>query len=143
MAALSDLVDPAFQGEEPTDYYSLQLIAEVRVWAQTVRTRIEFARNSTSPRSTFRIGARQCSCDARDQFEPVLRDYQSDFTDLLVMIAAKASAESHKLLGLHRQDAVKPVLELSVADGTGILHGIDNRSTSWRATRPSATMVTS
>jgi hypothetical protein len=55
LIALTDLVDPAFQGEEATDYYSVQLIPEVRTWAQVVRTRIELARNNTAPRSTSRI----------------------------------------------------------------------------------------
>jgi hypothetical protein len=55
LVALSDLIDPAFQGEESTDHYAVQLISEVRVWAQIVRTRIELARNSTAPRSTSRI----------------------------------------------------------------------------------------
>ena len=72
MAALSDLVDPAFQGEERTDYYSVQLIPEVRVWAQIVRTRIELARNSTGPRSTSRIRY------PAQQLLEVLRDLQRE-----------------------------------------------------------------
>src|SRR5262249_47950990 len=70
--ALSDVVDPAFQGEEPTDYYSVQLIPEVRVWAQIVRTRIELARNSTGPRSTSRIRY------PAQQLLQVLRDLQRE-----------------------------------------------------------------
>jgi hypothetical protein len=53
--ALADLIDPAFQGEEADDYYSSQLIGEVRLWADIVRTRIQLARDSTTMRPTLRI----------------------------------------------------------------------------------------
>ena len=53
--ALADLIDPAFQGEEADDYYSGQLIREVRLWADIVRTRIQLARESTTMKPTLRI----------------------------------------------------------------------------------------
>jgi hypothetical protein len=53
--ALSDLIDPAFQGEEADDYYSNQLISEVRLWADTVRTRLQLARDRTTLKPTLRI----------------------------------------------------------------------------------------
>ena len=53
--ALGDLVDPAFQGEEAADYYSSQLIPELRLWAEIVRTRIQLARNRTTLKATLRI----------------------------------------------------------------------------------------
>ena len=52
---LSDLIDPAFQGEEADDYYSSQLIREVRLWADIVRTRIQLARDRTTLNPTLRI----------------------------------------------------------------------------------------
>jgi hypothetical protein len=45
---LSDLIDPAFQGEAADDYYASQLIREVRLWADIVRTRIQLARDRTT-----------------------------------------------------------------------------------------------
>ena len=53
--ALADLIDPAFQGEEADDYYSNQLIGDVRLWADIVRTRIQLARDSTTMKPTLRI----------------------------------------------------------------------------------------
>lgn len=53
--ALADLIDPAFQGEEADDYYSSQLIGEVRLWADIVSTRIQLARDSTTLKPTLRI----------------------------------------------------------------------------------------
>src|SRR5262245_6321671 len=73
LVAVSELVDPAFQGEEAAEYYSVQLISEVRVLAQIVRTRIELARNSTGPRSTSRIRY------PAQQLLQVLRDLQREF----------------------------------------------------------------
>ena len=53
--ALAALIDPAFQGEEADDYYSSQLIREVRLWADIVRTRIQLARDRTTLKPTLRI----------------------------------------------------------------------------------------
>ena len=52
---LSDLIDPAFQGEEADDYYASQLIREVRLWADIVHTRIQLARDRTTLKPTLRI----------------------------------------------------------------------------------------
>ena len=52
---LSDLIDPAFQGEEADNYYSNQLISEVRLWADIVRTRLQLARDRTTLKPTLRI----------------------------------------------------------------------------------------
>lgn len=52
--ALEDLIDPAFQGEKPDDYSS-QLISEVRLWADIVRTRIQLARDRMTLKPTLRI----------------------------------------------------------------------------------------
>ena len=51
---LADLIDPAFQGEKADDYSS-QLISEVRLWADIVRTRIQLARDSKTLKPTLRI----------------------------------------------------------------------------------------
>jgi hypothetical protein len=53
--ALAALIDPAFQGEEADDYYSSQLISEVRLWADIVRTRLQLARDRTTLKPTLRI----------------------------------------------------------------------------------------
>jgi hypothetical protein len=53
--ALAALIDPAFQGEEADDYYSSQLIGEVRLWADIVRTRLQLARDRTTLKPTLRI----------------------------------------------------------------------------------------
>jgi hypothetical protein len=53
--ALGDVIDPAFQGEEAAEYYSSQLIPEVRLWAEIVRTRIRLARDRTTLKATLRI----------------------------------------------------------------------------------------
>jgi hypothetical protein len=53
--ALGDVVDPSFQGEEAAEYYSSQLIPEVRLWAEIVRTRIRLARDRTTLKATLRI----------------------------------------------------------------------------------------
>ena len=52
---LGDVVDPSFQGEEAAEYYSSQLIPEVRLWAEIVRTRIRLARDRTTLKATLRI----------------------------------------------------------------------------------------
>jgi hypothetical protein len=52
--ALEDLIDPAFQGETPDDYSS-QLISEIRLWADIVRTRIQLARDRMTLKPTLRI----------------------------------------------------------------------------------------
>jgi hypothetical protein len=52
---LSDLIDPAFQGEEADSYYSNQLILEVHLWADMVRTRIQLAQDRTTLKPTLRI----------------------------------------------------------------------------------------
>jgi hypothetical protein len=54
-AALGYLVDPAFQGEEAAEYYSSQLMPEVRLWAEIVRTRIQLARDRATLKPTLRI----------------------------------------------------------------------------------------
>jgi hypothetical protein len=53
--ALAALMDPAFQGEEADDYYSSQLIREVRLWADIVRTRLQLAGDRTTLKPTLRI----------------------------------------------------------------------------------------
>jgi hypothetical protein len=52
---LGDVVDPSFQGEEAAEYYSSQLIPEVRLWAEIVRIRIRLARDRTTLKATLRI----------------------------------------------------------------------------------------
>jgi hypothetical protein len=52
---LSDLIDPAFQGEEADSYYSNQLILEVHLWADMVRTRIQLAQDRTTLKPTLRV----------------------------------------------------------------------------------------
>ena len=112
--ALADLIDPAFQGEEADDYYSGQLIREVRLWADIVRTRIQLARDRMTLKPTLRITysvqqllpmlsdlARECSrCDTTERLlDPQASPSANGLVGSSAVFAGRARQEAFAHVG--------------------------------------------
>jgi len=111
--ALADLTDPAFQGEKADDYSS-QLISEVRLWADIVRTRIQLARDRMTLKPTLRITysvqqllpmlsdlARECSrCDTTERLlDPQASPSANGLVGSSAVFAGRARQEAFAHVG--------------------------------------------